>query len=473
MLSALLYFFVLISQMHRRMPAAKDRNSPIRRYLHHPSKIWPLLAASFLAAIVLDVSYRVMYRNRCSYSGIDMDADPEDALVALRSMQQKIHSGSTGNIVLATAPFETDIEKLAIFLGSWGYHSPGTKIIIFTAQNLLEDSFVRSLYSEFEVEARPYDPPPEKDDPDDEEELSKPGRAVLYTYEQYQLLLDTEIHSAKGVAVVIDVNEVALQADIFLDGAVRSAVSHNQVLLTQEGGSELLNVPVNTSKATYNASRDCYGTGIADKMGPKSTMSPTFAIGGRNGVREYVALMADILGTRVRFKCLKSPRPDIAVLTYVVYILGSDKHYLDFRIFLRSGINSPILSMTYGLPAYIDGRGVVHRHRMPNYQGKFLATPSVLTRYEEHPFMLDFLLKRYAPAMAELDFVQVPHGYVGTNELLTGLPPSWALAAKKSWSYMRRGNNANIDINDVVDSMATGATEKRKKVELNRESQSN
>ena len=397
-------------------------------------------------------------------NAVDLDGSSEAAMVALRSLQNKLKPGSTGNIVLATAGHDTDIDKLAIFLGSWSIHSTGTKIIIYTDPNLMKNPIVRELYEEFEVESFPYTPPPPKDDPDDREEFSKPGRSVLHSLEQYQLFLDTKVQNARGVAIVLDVNEVVLQGDIFLDGAARYAVGHGQVLLTQEGGTEIEDILVSDSKSVYNASRDCYGSGTADKMAKKPIMSSAFAIGEMKAVREYVALMADIMGTRVRFKCLRSKRPDVSILSYLVHTLGSDPKYLDFKISLRSGAQSPVLSMAYGLPATIDARGVVHRMQSPHGPSKFIKTPSVVTAYSDHPLLLQYLLRRYASPVATLDFVQVPSGYVGESRLLKGLPSSWMVSAKKKLADMQTRGDTDVSLADIILMLSEAATARREEL---------
>jgi hypothetical protein len=394
----------------------------------------PILAAALLTTLVLTGTRVLLFNGHAIPADqCDFATDPATALATIKSLQQQLKPGSTGNIVLATA-YRSSPDRLAVFVNSWAQHSPGSRLVIMTSDELLKNPTVRELYREHKVESIRFIPPPEVDDVDDEEELAKPGRSVLQSLEMYQQYLETKAATGtRAVAVVIEAGEVALQGDLFVDGAVKYAIANGQVMLTLEGGSEVAKVPILDNSAVFRTCMDCYGSTTAGKLGEKPMVSADVAIGSYGAMYAYVTLMADVMGTRVRYKCLRNLRPDLAVLAYVVHGLGSDPKYLDFRIALKNGKASPVMPIRYGLPAHIDGHGIVHRTPLNAAEKPHL--PSTIVGYGAHPSLLQYLIDRYRASSAVLHFVEAP-GYQGHQEALMGLPESWETTAQRLWAEM-------------------------------------
>jgi hypothetical protein len=333
-----------------------------------------------------------------------------------------IHTPSaTGNIALAYAYSNVNIQRLAIFVHSWATRSPGTKLVIFTHPDLMARRRVAELYDRVGVEAIAFNPPPIIDDPTDKEDMRQPGRIPLSALQHYLLYLEQKPGDiTKGVAILGAVENIALQGDPFANGQVRAAVAVGKVLVSEEGGAQLGGVQVQQHEPTLDSVSDCYGTPGVASLGEHPLLSADAVLGRRDAILQYVRLLADILDTRVRFRCLRNRRPDIAALAHSVYEIGKDPLNLDFvfTIAKYKDVHAPVFGASLGFPAVMDGYGIVHRSGSraaaellaePDHQGPI---PSIITQYDSHPELLKIFISLYRPDPVELEFVQ-SSGYIG------------------------------------------------------------
>jgi hypothetical protein len=316
---------------------------------------------------------------------------------------------------------------------------------------------VAELYDRVGVEAIAFNPPPIIDDPTDKEDMRQPGRIPLSALQHYLLYLEQKPGAiTKGVAILGAVENIALQGDPFANGQVRSTIAMGKVLVSEEGGAQLGGVQVQHHEPTLASVNDCYGTPGVTSLGEHPLLSADAVFGRRDAILHYVRLLADILDTRVRFRCLRNRRADIAALAHSVYEIGKDPLNLDFAFTIASfkDVHAPVFGASLGFPAVMDGYGIVHRAGSraaaellaePNHQGPI---PSVITQYDSHPELLKNFASRYRPDPVELEFVQ-SSGYIGTrlggtegsdgdpdgdDELI---PESWEEAVKRELTAAR------------------------------------
>jgi hypothetical protein len=365
---------------------------------------------------------------------------------------------ASGNIALAYAYNTINVQRLAIFVLSWASRSPRTKLVIFTHPELMARRRVAELYARVGVEAVAFNPPPIIDDPTDKEDVRQPGRIPLSALQHYLLYLEQKPGDiSKGVAILGAVENIALQSDPFANGEVRAAVATGKVLVSEEGGAQLGGVRVQEHEPTRASVYDCYGPPGLASLKRRPLLSGDAVFGRRDAILQYVRLLADILDTRVRYKCLRNNRPDIAALAHSVYDIGKDPFNLDFAFSIASynDVHAPVFGASLGFPAIMDGYGTVHRSGSraaaellaePNHQGPI---PSVITHYDSHPNLLKNFVSLYRPDPAELEFVQLS-GYIGSKLASTEgsdgdpdgddelIPDRWDEAVKKELSAARQ-----------------------------------
>lgn len=355
---------------------------------------------------------------------------------------------------------------------------------------------VAELYARVGVEAVAFNPPPMIDDPTDKEDVEQPGRIPLSALQHYLLYLEQKAGDiSKGVAILGAVENIALQSDPFANGEVRAAIAAGKVLVSEEGGAQLGEVKVKEHEPTRASVYDCYGTPGVSSLKKRPLLSADAVFGRRDAILHYVRLLADILDTRVRLKCLRHNRPDISALAHSVYDIGKDPFNLDFAFTIASykDMHAPVFGASLGFPALMDGNGIVHRSGSraaaellaePNHQGPI---PSVITQFDSHPELLKKFVSMYRPDPVELEFVQ-SSGYVGsalnTTEGSDGdpdgddevMPEKWEEAVKKELSAARRAAAATAaaegrvvvppTYDEIVDQMVkrrTGAAKRLRK----------
>lgn len=466
------------------MPLYKDRpfGPGGRRGPRRPTRLLTLFTVFGFAAAVL-----LMIFPRSTHTPI-----PEETTI--NAYGDLITAPSaTGNIALAYAYNSINIQRLAIFVHSWATRSPRTKLIIFTHPDLMARRRVAELYARVGVEAIAFNPPPIIDDPTDKEDVRQPGRIPLSALQHYLLYLEQKAGDiSKGVAILGAVENIALQDDPFANGEVRAAIATGKVLVSEEGGAQLGGVQVQQHEPTLASVNDCYGTPGVASLGEQPVLSADAVFGRRDAILQYVRLLADILDTRVRFKCLRNNRPDIAALAHSVYDIGKDPLNLDFAFSIASykDMHAPVFGASFGFPAIMDGYGIIHRSGSraaaellaePDHQGPI---PSVITQYDSHPELMKMFVSLYRPDPVELEFVQ-SSGYIGSRLGSTEgsdgdpdgddelIPDSWEDAVKRELATARHtaadGDGRVVipptydEIVDIMVKKRTGAAKRLRK----------
>ena len=374
------------------------------------------------------------------------------------------------------------------------------------------------LYEQAGVEAVEFTPPSFVDDPLDPEEEVKPGRLQLGALQHYVTYLDHHMDEDvdSGVAILGAVQDVVLQSDPFTNAIVQAAVLDGTVLVSEEGGAQLGAIVLEDHAPTLRALNECYGPPGISALGRRRLVSADVVFARRGAALHYTRLLSDILGTRVRFKCLRNPRPDVVALSHVLYEVAEDPLNLDFR-FTVAGYKdpgAPVLGAALGLPVVLSGRGVILRPKMnssrvevddedialhanaplPGEEEEAAAleqvdvaaeqedddaddapaftTPAVVSRYDAHPLLLKSLLALYQPAALDIEFLQ-SSGYTGrglvdpsntSNDdvknggddggvLLLPLPESWEKAAMQEVSAAATSGKT-VGVDEVVEEMA-------------------
>jgi len=359
--------------------------------------------------------------------------------------------GSTGNLVFATAA-KVPSARLQVFVQSWAEYSPGSQLVIFTEPETLEFASVQRLYNEFSVIAVPFTALPEIDDPDDPEDFARPGRLPMHFMQQVVQYLETKGDGAKAVLVAIDAAGMASQGDPFIDPVVENVLRVNEVLLTLESGPLLGDVTVGQNIPVSRSINACFGSGVLKALEDKPLFNADLVIGSADAVRRYLILISDVMATRVRTRCLRDPRADRAALQYSIQDFGSDLKSLNFR-YKTASLRSPVFGAAFGMPAKLDGRGVLHRGIIPgtNRRG---PTPALVTQYDAHPMLVRHYLNKYHIPYGDLEFAQTS-GYNGSAMVgRANLPVSWERSVKTQYAQLS-GDSAEqaTTMEQVVDAM--------------------
>lgn len=427
-----------------KKPPPKDR--PVMR---KSSNLMRTLGIAILIASLYTLSGRITYQNFL----FDPSATADATALALQALQEKQIPGSTGNMAMAFAT-KVSPARISVFVRSFAEHSPGTKLVIFTDPVLLDNPQIKELYKEYKVLGVKFAPPPEIEDPDDDEELRKPGRLILAAYEKYQEHLETKADWAQAVILFTNCRDVVLQSDPFLHAGTISTINRDAVLISTEGGAQFGDVLIKNHFTTTRSLNECFGSTVANKLADKPLLNADAIVGSRQAMRMFVTLMADIMATRVRVRCLRNPRADMAVLQYAIQDFGRATYNLDFTYVVRDHTMAPVYGIAYGFPVRLDLRGQVKR--------AVGRAPNVLTQYGAHPVLMQFFINKYKTPSGVLDFMQTS-GYVGDDLPRSNkLPMSWETAAKEQAADLSEAKGVRVGVDEAIERMIR---KERKRVE--------